>query len=66
MAMDTQNVTVVIAIDLSVAFDTVNHQTLLNILDKFYGIEEEACQCFKSYLENISIRVQINNSFWTA
>ena len=52
MAMDTQNVTALIAIDLLAAFDTMNCQILLNILDTFYGIKEEAWQWSESYLEN--------------
>ena len=40
MAMDTQNVTAVIAIDPSAAFDTVNHQTLPHVLDKLFGSKE--------------------------
>ena len=62
MAMDTQEGTALIAIDLLVAFDTMNHQILLNILDKFQEIKGEAWQWSESYLENRSIRDQINNS----
>ena len=63
IAMEKQNVTALIAIDLSVAFDSMNHQILLKILDKFYEIKGEALQWFKNYLENRTIRVQFNNSF---
>ena len=42
MAMDTENATAVIAINLLVAFNTMNHQILLNIFDQFSGIKGEA------------------------
>ena len=46
MAMDTKNETALIVIYPLMPFDTVNHQILLNILDKFYGIKGEAWQWF--------------------
>ena len=52
MPRDKQNLTALIAIDLLVPFNTMNHQILIIILDKFYDI----------YLENGSIRVQIYKS----
>ena len=63
--MDTQDITALIAIDLLADFDAVNHQIWLNVLHKFYRINGEALQWFESYWENGSIRVQIDNSFWT-
>ena len=63
MAMDAQNVTALIGINLPVAFNTMNHQIILNMLDKFCEIKEKARQWFESYLENRSNRSQIDNSF---
>ena len=49
--MDNNEVPISIFLDLSKAFDTLNHKILLNKL-KYYGIEGVPLQLFKSYLTN--------------
>ena len=44
------NVTVLIALDLSMAFDTVDHSVLLTILQINFGIPGTALHWFKNYL----------------
>ena len=54
----------VIFMDLSKAFDTINHHLLLAKL-KAYGLSHNALAFMISYLKNQSHRVNINNNFRT-
>ena len=59
--MDKQCVTLVLAIDLSAAFNMVNHSLLLKVLNKTYNIKGTALRWFTSYLSDCSVCVQIYN-----
>ncbi len=48
--MERQSITAIVAIDLSAAFDTVDHDILLDVLEKKIGISEDALKWFESYL----------------
>ena len=47
--MERQSVSVLILLDCSTAFDTVDHQVLLNVLERKFGIKDVALKWFKSY-----------------
>ena len=48
--MEAQKVTLLVLLDLSTAFDTVRHDTLLNRLKSRFGVDGKAREWFASYL----------------
>ena len=55
-----------VALDLSTIFDTVNHKILLEVLNKYYGIQGAALQWIKSYIASRQFWVQIEDKFLEA
>ena len=62
-AMEKQSITSLVALDLSAAFDTVDHNTLLHILNAKYGIEDTALKWFDEYLRPRAFKVTINGQY---
>ena len=62
IGVDSKRGVVVLLIDLSAAFDTVNHRKLLNILCHELKIRDVALKWFKSFLLNRTQRILIGNS----
>ena len=60
---DKSNVTVLLLLDLSAAFNTVNVDILLNILSVEIGVKSTVYNWFKSYLTGQTMSVKINNDF---
>ena len=60
--MDNGNVTMLLLLDLSAAFDTVSHSILINRLEKRVGIKGKALDWFKSYLGDRKQCVSINKT----
>lgn len=61
--MERQEVTALIAIDLSAAFDTVDHDILTDVLNKQYGICSTALNWIDSYLRPRSCRVNVSSAY---
>ena len=49
-AMDNQEITCLVLLDLSAAFDTIDHTILLNRLETTFGIKDIALKLIASYL----------------
>ena len=56
------NETLLVMLDLSAAFDTIDHKILLSRLHNMYGIEGTALKWFKSYITDRTSSVAINES----
>ena len=63
--IQNDNLTAVLMLDLSAAFDTVDHNCLLYKLKNNFGITGNALQWFSSYLSNQSSSVVINGCYST-
>ena len=57
-----QQVTLLVFLDLSAAFDTVDHDILLWRLEYKFGIKDQPLTWFKSYLSNRSHRIVIGSA----
>ena len=61
--MERKNITVMIALDLSAAFDTVNHKVLLRNLQDNFGISGIALEWFRNYLNHRDMKVKIGKTY---
>ena len=57
--MENLKFTSLVCLDLSTAFDTVNHKILLGVLRSYFGITEQALVWISSYLSNRKFLVQV-------
>ena len=62
MAMDNHQVTILVLLDLSAAFDTVDHAVLLKRLSERVGIRNKALKWFESYLCGRTQKVRVKDA----
>ena len=62
LSLDKGNVSVVALLDLSAAFDTIDHAVLLQRLENVFGICDTALSWFSSYLSNRTQIVSIEGA----
>ena len=60
--MDQQKVTQLVLIDFSPAFDTVDHDILLNIMNGSFGVSSTALNWFSFHRQSRSQRIVINGT----
>ena len=61
--MEAQKITTVVAIDLSAAFDTVDHEVLLDVLNNRFGLDGNTQNWKDSYLRPRNFKVKIGQSY---
>ena len=62
VASDEKSATVVMMLDLSAAFDTVDHDLLLNILMREIGLRGTVLKWFESFLKGRSQRIRLGST----
>ena len=59
-ALDERHEVVIVLLDLSAAFDTIDHTIFLNRLESYYGLSKSALSWFSSYLTDRTQKVVIS------
>ena len=62
-SMENGKVTSLMALDLLVAFDTVDHEILLRVLQRRYGKEETCLDWFNTYLRPRFYKVNVGKAY---
>ena len=62
-AVDSRGGAILVLLDLSAAFDTIDHETLIRTLDIYCGIRGDPLKWFLSYLKGRVQSVQIGSTF---
>ena len=63
LTLDRNCCAVLLMLDLSAAFDTIDHSILLRRLEHSYGISDSALLWFRSYLEGRTLRDSVHSNY---
>ena len=63
LAVDSHGRAILVLLDLSAAFHTIDNDKLLNLLDVSFGIRGDSLKWFRSYLHNRTQSVKIGKSY---
>ncbi len=66
LTLDSGASAILVLLDLSAAFDTVDHNILISRLEHYAGVRGMALQWFKSYLTNRSFAVKVGECLSTS
>ena len=61
-SMEKAEVSILVALDLSAAFDTVDHNVLCSLLHRNFGIRGPALDWIQSYLTDRKLKVKVNDA----
>ena len=62
LSMDRQEVCFLVLLDLSSAFYTIDHKTMIDLLESQFGVTDKALDWIKSYLSNRKQRVDLDKN----
>ena len=62
-SIDQHGVVILVMLDLSAAFDTIDHDILFSRMENTLGITGQALAWFKSYLSGRTLHIKIDKSF---
>ena len=60
---DENKCTIIVFLDLSAAFDTIDHEKLMTLLSEEIGISGTALEWFRSFITGRSQQVRIDNHY---
>ena len=59
--MDDGQAVMLVILDLSAAFDSIDQEQLLTLLELEYGIQDRALSWFKSYLKDRTYKIMVES-----
>ena len=62
LSADKKNIAILVMLDLSADFDTIDHSILLERLQRDFGFDGSVLKLFHSYLTNRTLSVSIKNT----